>query len=151
MGPCYAHGRELAINIDNFKFEHNTYYQSSGGRALSCSSSGYSFLTLRNNIFRVSTMGGTPGTHTHNLYSSTPSYSLGTGEKVGDARFVNAGAKDFSLQDGSPAIDAGLDLGYTEDFEDNPVPQGTVPDMGAFDPGSSGPPPPNPPPPSPYQ
>jgi len=39
---------------------------------------------------------------------------------------VNVGAGDFHLQAGGPAIDAGLNLGYTEDFEDNTVPVGAA-------------------------
>ncbi len=33
----------------------------------------------------------------------------------------------------SPAIDAGIDLGYALDFENNPVPVQTKPDLGAFE------------------
>ena len=51
-----------------------------------------------------------------------------------DAKFVNAAAGDFHLQDGSPAIDKGTDLraqGVTTDFEGVPRPQGNAFDIGA--------------------
>jgi hypothetical protein len=50
---------------------------------------------------------------------------------------VNVGAEDFHLQAGSPAIDAGLFLGYTKDFEDKTVPIGAAPDMGASEYGGT--------------
>jgi hypothetical protein len=142
---CTQVGGNFNIAISNFRFEHNTVYQPSGGTAFICSGSGYGFLTARNNIFSGGSMGGTPGTHTHNRYASNPPYSLGTGETVGNPLFVNPGAKDFHLQVGSPAIDGGVDLGYDEDYDGTPIPQGNAPDMGAFESGGSGPPPPPPP------
>jgi len=40
---------------------------------------------------------------------------------------------DFSLTETSPAINAGLNLGYTEDFEGKTIPRGEYPDIGAFE------------------
>jgi len=50
--------------------------------------------------------------------------------------FVNAGAGDFHLQSSSPCIDAGVDVGLNTDYDNSPVPQGSDPDMGAFEFGS---------------
>jgi len=50
---------------------------------------------------------------------------------TGDPLFV--GAADFSLQDNSPAIDAGIDVGLTLDYILNHVPIGAVPDIGAYE------------------
>jgi hypothetical protein len=57
---------------------------------------------------------------------------------IADPKFVNASGNfsqptDFKLAAGSPAIDAGADVGLTSDFEGTPVPQGTAPDIGAFE------------------
>jgi hypothetical protein len=60
-------------------------------------------------------------------------YTLGSGEKVGNPLFVNVAVGNLALLIGSPAIDAGLDLGYTKDFNGAPVPQGLAPDMGAYE------------------
>ncbi|MCL4264488.1 MAG: hypothetical protein KJ069_14790 [Anaerolineae bacterium] len=49
---------------------------------------------------------------------------------IGDPLFVNPGADDFHLQVGSPAIDAGLDAGITEDFEGDVRPSGNGFDIG---------------------
>jgi hypothetical protein len=125
--------------------EHNTYYQQSGDaenfRVFGCRTD-WSLLTIRNNIFLSDiqmTNSGTPGTHTHNRYhminmvnGSGVGYTLGTGESTGDPLFVSAGT-DFHLQSTSAARDAGTDLGYTLDFDDNPVPDGSAPDMGAYE------------------
>ncbi|NOU62257.1 choice-of-anchor Q domain-containing protein [Marinifilum caeruleilacunae] len=42
-------------------------------------------------------------------------------------------ADDFKLTSASPAINAGLDLGYSKDFSDIDIPQNIRPDVGAFE------------------
>jgi len=134
---CLQIGTQFNVVVDNLRFEHNTVANGSGRFSCISGSIPASTLIVRNNIFPAGSVYSGNFTHSHNLYRSSPG-SLGPGEKVGDPRFVNPSAEDFHLQAGSPAIDAGLDLGYTEDFEDNPVPQGAAPDMGAFEFGSTG-------------
>jgi hypothetical protein len=62
--------------------------------------------------------------HTTNGYESN---SLNA-----DPLFIAAGT-DFHLKDASPAINAGVDVGMHTDFEGNPVPQGSAPDIGAYE------------------
>ncbi len=50
-----------------------------------------------------------------------------------DPLFMNALDHDFHLQPDSPCVDAGVDVGLTQDFEGNPVPQGNAPDIGAYE------------------
>jgi len=52
---------------------------------------------------------------------------------VADPLFVDPDNGDFRLQAGSPAIDAGVYVGLTQDFEGNLVPQGLAPDIGAYE------------------
>jgi hypothetical protein len=47
--------------------------------------------------------------------------------------FQNIKINDFHLKPGSPAIDSGIDLNYTMDFDGNKVPHGSAPDIGAFE------------------
>ncbi len=56
--------------------------------------------------------------------------------KVEDARFVNAGAKDFHLAANSPAVDAGVDVvswGVTKDKDGQNRKNGSKVDAGAFE------------------
>jgi hypothetical protein len=50
-----------------------------------------------------------------------------------DILFVNAAARDFELQESSPAVDTGTDLGLTLDVLKRPRPNGSGPDMGALE------------------
>jgi hypothetical protein len=45
--------------------------------------------------------------------------------------FIDYASRDLRLKAGSPAIDAGVNLGYKLDFNNNPIPAGKFPDMGA--------------------
>jgi hypothetical protein len=63
----------------------------------------------------------------------------GPGESpvYGNPLFINysksRSAKDYSLRENSPAIDKGLQLGYTKDFDNKIIPNGKKPDLGAFE------------------
>jgi len=76
-------------------------------------------------------------THHHNLYhldgGTELGFTLGQAEQVADPQFASLPDEDFDLLPGSPAIDAGIDLGYALDFEGRPVPVGSAPDQGAFE------------------
>ena len=52
--------------------------------------------------------------------------------------FVNISKQDFHLQQGSPAIDAGMRLNHRVDFDGNSIPVGTSTDIGAFEFGGAG-------------
>lgn len=53
-----------------------------------------------------------------------------------DPLFTDAAGGDFTLQDGSPCLGAGLDVGLTQDFAGNPV--SAPPDVGAHQLSSGG-------------
>jgi len=76
----------------------------------------------------------------HNLYWSADGsredpcgLPLGEGDLIADPRFVDLEKLNLHLRDDSQAIDAGIALGYTLDFEGNPVPSGTALDIGAYE------------------
>jgi len=50
-----------------------------------------------------------------------------------DPLFIDADNGDFHLQAGSPCINAGTDVGLSEDYEGTSVPQGSAPDIGAYE------------------
>ena len=47
--------------------------------------------------------------------------------------FVNATEHDFHLLPSSPCINVGANVGLTQDYEGNTVPQGAAPDIGAYE------------------
>lgn len=57
----------------------------------------------------------------------------GQNDKVGDPKFNNLASFDFHLQSGSPAIDSGANVGLTKDIAGTSVPQGSAPDIGAYE------------------
>ena len=98
----------------------------------------------RNNILYATS--GKPGTHKYNSINLDFDYNLvygganeisGTHDLAGDPNFVNPGVDpataDFHLRAGSPAIDRGIHLGYTADYDRRPVPVGPAPDLGAYE------------------
>ena len=52
---------------------------------------------------------------------------------ISDPLFVDLTRRDLHLQANSPAIDLGVDLSYTRDYDGNPVPIGPAPDAGAYE------------------
>lgn len=136
---------EFASVVNNFRVENNTIIETSG-------SGGWVVLgfngdptentfILRNNIFYVDGFDyvayKSGFAHDQNHYylsgGTQLGFSLGQGEATADPLFVNLAARDFHLQPGSPAIDSGIDLGYSLDFDDLSVPFGTAPDLGVFE------------------
>jgi hypothetical protein len=87
--------------------------------------------------------------HTNNLYYKTTGASLqyngATYDTSGeittfeasaittDPLFVGTGTHPYSLQTGSPAINAGVNVGLTTDILGNTVPSGEGYDIGAYE------------------
>ena len=84
---------------------------------------GYASAVKENNIY-YSADGSTSDPH---------GLTLGPGEMIVNPGFVNLFGKDYHLTSGSPAVDAGQNLGYTSDTEGRTVPNGSAPDIGAYE------------------
>jgi parallel beta-helix repeat protein len=96
---------------------------------------------FRNNIIYISDyywVVKEPITHENNIYyflnpKTTLGVSFGPHEYLNNPQFVNIADYDFHLLSISPAIDNGIDLNYTNDYDLNPVPINYLPDSGAFE------------------
>jgi PKD repeat protein len=69
---------------------------------------------------------------------SKPGCSFDPHSRAQDPRFINASGNfsegtDFQLQPNSPAIDAGVSVGLSQDRQGTPIPQGFAPDIGAYE------------------
>lgn len=133
-----------ASTVSNFRVENNTVVESQQGAWMLIKFVGDPTTTtylLRNNVFHISGYQGISNkstiTHTNNIYQlgsgTSLGFSLGSGEKLADPLFVNYAGRDFRLQAVSPAINAGLTLGYLLDYISAPVPSGNAPDLGAYE------------------
>ncbi|HIA12061.1 MAG TPA: T9SS type A sorting domain-containing protein [Flavobacteriales bacterium] len=70
-------------------------------------------------------------------YSDIQSYQAASGQDSSSVfsgpQFIDPNNYDFHLLQSSPAIDAGTDVGLSQDFDSIPVPQGIAADIGAFE------------------
>jgi len=139
----------------NSKIENNTIIRtkpSKNGAVNTVFTMTNGSFTLRNNIFVVANgiqvlvtapygVGNYDTViHENNLYYCTDGSVknpcgkvLGQGEIIADPLFININTGDYQLSSESPAINAGRKLGYTLDLDNNPVPAGTSPDIGAYE------------------
>ena len=133
-----------ASEVRNFRVENNTIVETGAPGWMLIKFAGdptVEMFVLRNNIIYVGDFQGVANkagfTHTNNLFlligQTKLGFALGADEKIGDPLFVNLPRRDFRLQPESPAIDAGLSLGYLFDFIHLSVPSGPAPDLGAFE------------------
>ncbi len=148
--PLSIHmGGAFALEVRGLRFENNTLVDTRTESTFAAfiftnGSPTAETLSVRNNIFWLGnyqkfTLQATNGfAHSHNLYyfknpKTLLNLELGEGERTGNPFFVSLTTFDLRLASGSPAVDAGLDLGYAADFDGNPVPQGAAPDLGAYE------------------
>ncbi|MEX2544781.1 MAG: right-handed parallel beta-helix repeat-containing protein [Phycisphaeraceae bacterium] len=129
---------------ENLRIEHNVLvgperHTSTWVAALFTNSDDIDGLYVHNNIMAGSS-GNLPGEFSHNIYTrigqSDDADNLPDGSQyVQDLRrlFENPAELDYRLRPGSPAIDAGLDLGIDRDLEGNPRHYGPAPDIGAYE------------------
>jgi hypothetical protein len=145
----------FGTSVSGIRFENNTIIVTADNQGYSLFYARTTVITaailsVRNNIFVSSGTGsgkiyalgtGSSFTHQDNLYNLAAG-SIGADGYVftadpseiteADPLFADPYNLDFRLGSGSPAINGGADLGYTEDHYGETVPWGTTaPDMGA--------------------
>ncbi len=137
------------IDHANFVMENNTIVElvAGGGKIVwmpQGASPTPSMLVVRNNLIRsamnTSLFSKSGFTHLNNLYHLTGGASIGftadPSELTTNAMLLNETGGDYHLGMTSPAINAGLSLGYTVDLDGKAVPAGSAPDIGAYEYGS---------------
>jgi len=150
LGGFHLQG-DYGSDVENFRFENNVVVDMAHDEMEYVmlwfnGEPSVDIFIMRNNIFYVGNfwfVAEKSGfTHDHNLYhllnegtelSHYGDFSLGEGESIADPLFINLNGNDFHLQSGSPAINTGVDLGHTLDFDNNTVPVGIAPDIGAYE------------------
>jgi hypothetical protein len=137
-------GGKFGVTIEDMRVENNVFADTSHSNYAIGFWNGTprpSDFLYRNNIFYIPNyqrVSNQPGfIHENNLYflggKTDVGITPGPGDKIGDPQFQDVNSKDFHLKKGSPAIDSGVNLNYTLDFEGNLVAEGTATDIGAFE------------------
>jgi hypothetical protein len=125
-------------------YNNTAYLTGASSQGVVCSGCGTSILTLKNNIIAAKWKIGyanAPFDESNNIYwlgSVTNQLPISSTSFITDPKFVNAGAGDFHLQAGSPAINSGsgesLTAGFTVDLAGAAV--GNPPERGVYEYGS---------------
>jgi hypothetical protein len=125
-------------------YNNSVYLTGAKSQGFVCSSGCSStILRMRNNIIQAVWKVGYADNKFDedcNLYfGGITQFSMGANTRVADPRFANPGGGDLRLTASSPAIDAGVDVGYSEDMAGTGVPRdgngdgNAKPDMGAYE------------------
>jgi len=140
-------GLYFDANSDNYYVHHNVVEKCGNFNAL-WGSIAYNMRIYNNTILGPAVMNSqdTEFIIKNNIFGTIARTPAGyvTSENIAlnavDPYTVFAGydAGNYRLKSGSPAIDTGVDLGFSEDFDGTAIPQGAAPDIGAFEhvPGS---------------
>lgn len=123
---------KIENNVFNLRGQGAAFYLANSPSPGCCNGLGNSY--FRNNIVYSSDAGTVSFyTRSNNVYYNSTAPGGESGTLTSNPLFVDVTNNDYRLQSGSPAINAGASLGYSLDFAGTTVPQGSAPDMGAFE------------------
>jgi hypothetical protein len=119
-----AIGTASNISIRNNIIENFEYYPIFGNDPQSIGAT-IDVLNIDNNILYGNI------SNTINITGIVPTNYSHVNNLTSNPLFISS--SNFHLQSGSPAKDAGIDVGLTSDYDDHTVPYNLVPDIGAFE------------------
>jgi parallel beta-helix repeat protein len=133
-------GNDILYTFADWRNQNGLYLYNNvitrGGTAISSTSVN---VVAKNNIMAGSPVAYRGGISEYNIYTelswTQTSGQLETGEfeATPEELWVDYANEDYHLKAGSPAINAGVNVGLTSDFEGNTVPQGGAVDVGAYE------------------
>lgn len=125
-------------------YNNSVYLTGASSQGFVCHAGcGPDILVMRNNVIQaVWKVGYADGPFDEDydlFYQGQRQFALGSHSLVADPRFAAAGSGDLHLLAGSPAIDRGVSLGYSQDLDGVAVPRdgdgsgSAAPDLGAYE------------------
>jgi len=125
-----AYTNRIDNNVFNLRGQGSVFYLADSPSPGCCNGLANSY--FRNNIVYSSTVGNVGFySHSYNTYynSSGPSE---TGGATSNPLFVDPANNNYALQSTSPAINSGINLGYSVDIQGAAIPS-SAPDRGAYE------------------
>lgn len=138
QGDAFAPGTGVAMTGHPFVFENNNVQQGVATTHkvfnINTTLTGAGLSVIDHNVWKNAnqrwTWGGSAVITSFATWQSTSSQDANS--ISADPLFVNS-ATDFHIQNGSPAIDRGVDLGFTHDLDNVAVPQNVSPCSGCYE------------------
>jgi len=119
-------------NVFNLRGQGSVFYLADSPAPGCCNNvaNGY----FRNNIIYSSSPGNVSFySRANNLYYNSSTSSSEPGKITSDPLLSDIANNIYTLRSNSPAINAGANLGYSQDFLGVAVPQGGLPDIGPYE------------------
>lgn len=123
---------KIENNVFNLRGQGSVFYLANSPSPGCCNGLTNSY--FRNNIVYSSDAGTVSYySRSNNDYYDSTAPGGESGSITSDPLFTDVSNNVYTLQSGSPAKNAGASLGYSSDIIGTSVPQGAVPDMGAYE------------------
>jgi hypothetical protein len=134
-GPTNSYNKPGVTFINNIVMEPKSKFVTIAQATIT----EYDQLIFDNNIYYPQIENGFEWPGGSGNFSAWQNWNVATktdqNSKVITPKFINPLNHDFHLDQDSPAINAGQNVGLTEDFDGKPVPYGLSPDIGIFEVG----------------